>query len=87
MAGPSGPAPDGGPATTSEGNHMPRPTPKPKVRHYIWRYKNGDTAPAIRIDCGTGFAIIPYNQARQVVDQVHDLCDDHDRAQREKGHA
>lgn len=55
-----------------------------RVRHYDWTNPDSTTIPTIRIDIGSGFAIIPYDIARQVVDQVHDLCDDHEREQRKQ---
>lgn len=55
-----------------------------RVRRYPWDNKDGTTTPVIRIDTAGGFAIIPFDIARQVVDQVHDLCDEHEREQRQQ---
>lgn len=50
-----------------------------KVRRKLWRRSNGSTEPHIVIYMGTSFVLIPFDIARQVVDRVHDLCDDHER--------
>lgn len=55
----------------------------PKVRHRVWT-ENGKQVPMIRISSGPAFLMIPYDKARQIVDQVHDLCDDHEREQRQQ---
>lgn len=54
------------------------------VRPYTWTDNDGQRIPMIRIQSGPVFVMVPYNQARTVVDQVHDLCDDHDRQHRER---
>lgn len=54
----------------------------PQVRAYDWRDPHGAT-PMIRIDNGPVFIMLHYDDARHVVDQVHDLCDEHERQQRE----
>lgn len=52
------------------------------ARHYNW-IENGHRQPMIRIDNGPFFVMIPYHHARRLVDEVHDLCDEHERRQRE----
>ena len=63
---------------------MTQTSQRPRARHYKWRGSDGNVEPVIRIDAGKGFAIIDYHQARRLVDQVHDLCDEHERQQREE---
>ncbi|WP_053387826.1 hypothetical protein [Leucobacter japonicus] len=42
----------------------------------------GVKQPVIRIDSGNHFVIVPYENARKLVDAVHDLCDEHERRER-----
>lgn len=53
------------------------------VRPYTWwNIQERRNYPTIRIQVGNHFVILPIEDARQVVDEVHDLCDQHDRTQR-----
>lgn len=52
------------------------------VRHYLWT-ENGIQAPLIQIFSGGVFVRLEYDEARQVVDAVHDLCDLYEAQERE----
>lgn len=52
------------------------------VRPATWEV-NGRRIPVIRIKAGPIFVVVPYDKARAVVDQVHDLCDEYERELRE----
>lgn len=55
------------------------------VRAAPWRNPTtGNTHPSIFIYRDGHFVRLSMVQARQVVDQVHDLCDEHDRQQRQE---
>ena len=59
---------------------------KNKVRVYrrLWRnYDTGETTDVLTIKHGNYFVQVPFDQARRVVDEVHDLCDLRDRELRE----
>lgn len=55
---------------------------KPHAEHVMWRRRRG-TRPAIRLQAGENFIVIDYQHARRLVDEVHDLCDRHERHLRE----
>lgn len=57
---------------------------RPAVKAMDWIGEDGTITPIIRIASGPVFVLIPYDRARAVVDAVHDACDNHERAQREK---
>ncbi len=59
---------------------MPGPV---TVREQKWRIDPG-LPPAIKIMVGRHYVLIEYEDARRVVDSVHDLCDLHDRNLRER---
>lgn len=55
------------------------------VRPYTWRnLTTGRSTPTVRVQVGDHFVIIPIENARQVVDEIHDICDLHERQQRER---
>lgn len=57
---------------------------KVRVRRRLWRdRRTGETTDLIVISIYDYFVKVPFDQARHVVDQVHDLCDARDREIRE----
>ena len=56
---------------------------KPSVRHVEWVEDDG-TTPMIRLYSGPVFLLLHYRDARNVVDQVHDLCDAYEAQQRDR---
>lgn len=49
-----------------------------------WTFtEDGPQELAIRVKSRTTFIVIPFNKARQIVDDIHDLCDAHDTTLRE----
>ena len=52
-----------------------------KARTIRWSFVTPQTEriPAIRIKYGNRHLVIPLSEARQLSDQLHDLCDTHER--------
>lgn len=64
----------------SKSNHE-----KVRVRRRLWRdRRTGETTDLIVIGIYDYFVKVPFDQARRVVDEVHDLCDLRDRELREQ---
>ncbi|SDQ49672.1 hypothetical protein SAMN04488565_2733 [Leucobacter chromiiresistens] len=56
-----------------------------RVVRRVWTSPTtGEEQDSILIHSNGGFAVIPFDKARRVVDAVHDLCDEHDRELRER---
>ncbi|MGI8394691.1 hypothetical protein [Leucobacter sp. W1038] len=64
----------------SKSNHE-----KVRVRRRLWRdRRTGETTDLIIIGIYDYFVKVPFDQARRVVDEVHDACDERDRELREQ---
>ena len=62
---------------------MKDPHPRiPTVKRKRWRI-DGHDQDVLVIHSGDYFIAVRYEHARAMVDAVHDLCDQHDREQRE----
>lgn len=61
----------------------PHPT-YPTVKVKNWRIDGGQPQELIVIHSGDYFIAVRYEHARALVDQVHDLCDLHDRLLRQE---
>lgn len=60
---------------------------KVSVRRRLWRDKQtGTTEDLLTIWDGGRFIKVSFDEARSLVDRVHDICDQRDRELREKGH-
>lgn len=58
--------------------------PRVRVARHDWRNdETGEIKPSILVYQGKHFIRLDMQQARSIVDQVHDLADEHDREQRE----
>lgn len=58
---------------------------KVRVRRQLWRdRRTGETTDIIVISIYDYFVKVPFDQARRVVDEVHDLADARDREIRER---
>ncbi len=52
------------------------------VRSYTFRESDGKAREVIAVFAGSRrVAFLEYSTARRFVDQVHDLCDDHERSE------
>lgn len=62
--------------------------PPIRVRRKLWRNNlTGKITDIIVIRERGVFVKIPFDQARQIVDQVHDLCDRRDQEQTRRTHS
>lgn len=56
---------------------------KPRVRHVEWE-EAGEKTPMVRLYSGPVFVLIRYQDARKIVDEIHDLADAFEAQQREQ---
>jgi hypothetical protein len=56
---------------------------RPTAHPYLFKDQAGNARPVIALHFGDRVIYTEYSTARKLVDQIHDLCDDHERTQRE----
>lgn len=56
----------------------------PRVRRYMFKATNGSSRPVLALQAGDRSLFIEFIHARAMVDQVHDLADEHERQLREE---
>lgn len=55
------------------------------LRAHRWRNRQIANSESVTIRTNERFIVVPISDARKLVDAVHDLCDEHDAEQRQRG--